>query len=88
MAARAAGADGKNAVVKAYHSNIIPTESVSTGKKISEKSCVIYKRTKSCKYSPFFYCCPIFLMQIQYIPRIGAKRIYFHDRSNYFPAAE
>ena len=31
-AARAAGADGKNAVVKAYHSNIIPTESVSTGK--------------------------------------------------------
>jgi hypothetical protein len=31
-AAQAAGADGKNAVVKAYHSNIIPTESVSTGK--------------------------------------------------------
>jgi hypothetical protein len=54
-AARAAGADGKNAVVKAYHSNIIPTESVSTGKKISENSCVIYKRTKSCKYSPFFF---------------------------------
>jgi hypothetical protein len=53
-ATRAAGADGKNAVVKAYHSNIIPTESVSTGKKISENSCVIYKRTKSCKYSPFF----------------------------------
>ncbi len=32
-AAQAAGADGKNAVVKAYHSNIITTESVSTGKK-------------------------------------------------------
>jgi hypothetical protein len=29
---QAAGADGKNAVVKAYHSNTIPTESVSTGK--------------------------------------------------------
>jgi hypothetical protein len=52
-AARAAGADGKNAVVKAYHSNIIPTESISTGKKISENSCVIYKRTKFCKYPPF-----------------------------------
>jgi hypothetical protein len=31
-AAQAAGADVKNAVVKAYQSNIIPTESVSTGK--------------------------------------------------------
>jgi hypothetical protein len=31
-AAQAAGADGKKAVVKAYHSNIIPTESVPTGK--------------------------------------------------------
>jgi hypothetical protein len=31
-AAQDAGADGKNSAVKAYHPNIIPTESVSTGK--------------------------------------------------------
>jgi hypothetical protein len=57
-AAQAAGADGKNAAVKAYNPSITPTESVSTGK---ENLKIIACPTNVTNLvNNFIFCCPMF----------------------------